>query len=302
MYVASRSQESMDTLTPLPLVSIVMINWNRKEILRHVLTALAQQTYPNYEIVLCDNNSTDGAREMVQLEFPAVNLIQLPDNVGITGYNIAFERSAGEIIVILDNDSFLEDDGIAKIVKKFQADAMLGALGCKVYNYYSGRIHHWHPNVKSDNVPEEGVDAPLFNGCAAAARSSVLKEVGFYADEFFLYENERDLCTRIINAGYSVKYFTDIIGYHMVSEEGRSSERLIYYSTRNLIWYYWKFIPIRTAVLRTVVIMISRTKSAITSGKIRMHLRPVVDALLALPRILKKRTPVRAELLSKILY
>jgi GT2 family glycosyltransferase len=292
----------MGSLTDTPLVSVVMINWNRKEILRHVLTVLARQTYPNYEIVLCDNNSTDGAPDMVRQEFPGVQLIQMPENVGITGYNIAFERSKGEIIVILDNDSFLEDDGITRIVKKFQAYAMLGALGCKVYNYYSGRIHHWHPNVKSESVPAEGVDAPLFNGCAAAARSSVLKDVGFYADEFFLYENERDLCTRIINAGYSVKYFTDIIGYHMVSEEGRSSERLIYYSTRNLIWYYWKFIPFRIAVLRTIIIMGSRTKSAITSGDIRVHLRPVVDALLALPRIIKKRTPVRKELLSKVLY
>ncbi|MDA8415083.1 MAG: glycosyltransferase family 2 protein [Desulfobacteraceae bacterium] len=292
----------MDTTTSLPLVSIVMINWNRKEILRHVLTTLAGQSYPNYEIVLCDNNSSDGAPDMVESEFPDVQLIRSPENVGITGYNIAFERSRGEIIVILDNDSFLEDDGIAAIVKKFQAYPALGALGCKVYNYYSGRIHHWHPWVTSDHVPEEGVDAPLFNGCAAAARSSVLKEVGFYADEFFLYENERDLCTRIISAGYAVKYFTDISGYHMVSEEGRSSNRLIYYSTRNLIWYYWKFIPIRSALLRTAVIAVSSTLSALTSGKVRMHLKPVLDALLALPRIMKKRTPVQAELLAKVLY
>jgi len=292
----------METATSIPLVSIVMINWNRKEILRHVLTTLAGQTYPNYEIVICDNNSTDGAPDMVQSEFPGVKLIRSPENVGISGYNIAFEQSSGEIIVILDNDSFLEDDGIAAIVKKFQTYPELGALGCKVYNFYSGRVHHWHPAVKSDHVPEEGVDAPLFNGCAAAARSSVLKEVGFYTDEFFLYENERELCTRIICAGYDVKYFTDISGYHMVSEEGRSSERLIYYSTRNLIWYYWRFIPIRTALLRTAVITVSHTLSAVTSGKIRMYLKPVVDALLALPGVLKKRTPVKAELLAKVLY
>jgi len=292
----------MGTITRLPPVSVVMINWNRKEILRHVLSTLAGQTYPNYEIVLCDNNSTDGAPDMVESEFPGVKLIRLPENVGITGYNIAFNHCAGEIIVILDNDSFLEDDGIAAIVKKFQTYPKLGALGCKVYNYYSGQVHHWHPKVKTDHVPEEGVDTPLFNGCAAAARRSVLKEVGFYADEFFLYENERDLCTRIISAGYDVKYFTDICGYHMVSEEGRSSERLIYYSTRNLIWYYWKFIPIPMALLRTAVIAVSHTISAITSGKVRVYLKPVLDALLALPTIVKKRTPVPAEFLAKVLY
>ncbi len=189
------------------MVSVVIINWNRKEALKQVLSNLTTQTYRDFEVIVADNASTDGAPEMVQNEFPQVKLIRLGENTGIKGYNIAFEHSSGEFIVILDNDSFLEDDGIVKIVKKFQKYPKLGALGCKVYNYYSGKVHHWHPKVKAENGSEDGFDSPLFNGCAGAARRSVLKEVGFYPEEFFLYENERDLCTRIINAGYDVKYY-----------------------------------------------------------------------------------------------
>jgi len=292
----------MEPVREFPLVSVVMINWNRKEILRHVLTTLVRQTYPNYEVVLCDNHSTDGAPDMVEQEFPFVRLIRLHDNLGITGYNIAFSRSTGDIVVILDNDSFLEDEGIAKIVKKFEAYENLGALGCKVYNYYSGRIHHWHPSARDENGPAEGIHAPLFNGCAAAARSHVLREVGFYPDEFFLYENERDLCTRIINAGYDVRYFTDITGYHMVSEEGRSSERLIYYSRRNLIWYFWKYLPIHTAFWKTSLITASSVWWAIKNRQLRAYMRPVLHAVAGLPHVLRTRTPVKKELLSKILY
>ena len=292
----------MESVNHIPFVSIVMINWNRKEILRHVLTTLARQTYGRYEIVLCDNHSTDGAPDMVEHEFPDVRLFRLDDNIGITGYNIAFEHSTGEIIVILDNDSFLEDDGISKIVNKFQTYPQLGALGCKVYNYYSGRVHHWHPTVREVNLPADGVDSPLFNGCAAAARRLVLDEVGFYPDEFFLYENERDLCTRIINAGYDVKYFTDISGHHMVSEESRSNERLIYYARRNRLWYFWKYMPIHIALWKTGLIMVSSMIAAAKSGKVRMHLRPLIHALSAMPLILKKRTPIKKALVSKVLY
>jgi GT2 family glycosyltransferase len=204
--------------------------------------------------------------------------------------------------VILDNDSFLEDEGIAKIIKKFRNYPGLGALGCKVYNYYSGKVHHWHPKVKDENGSEEGFDSPLFNGCAGAARRSVLNEVGFYPEEFFLYENERDLCTRIINAGYDVKYFTDIEGFHMVSHNERSSERLIFYATRNQIWYFWKYMPISIAVWKTFKIAIFNTFAAVKHMEAKMYFIPIAAALKRLPGILKRRTPIKREYLSKVLY
>jgi len=292
----------MEPMMQTPLVSVVMINWNRREILKQVLNNLSGQTYTQYEIVICDNNSTDGAPDMVEQEFPSVRLIRLNENVGIKGYNIAFDNSQGEIIVILDNDSYLERDGFVKIVKKFQMYPRLGAMGCKVYNYYTNKVHHWHPTVHTDEVPAEGVDAPLFNGCAGAARRSVLQEVGFYPEEYFLYENERDLCTRIINAGYKVKYFTDVIGYHMVADEGRTSERLVFFSTRNLIWYNWKYLPCLTAATRTASILLRNAAAAIRSRAFRMYLKPLVVALVGLPVILKMRRVVKREYLDKILY
>lgn len=294
--------ETLNVLNSTPLISVVIINWNRKEILKQALTNLTRQTYSRYEIIVCDNRSTDGAPEMVEKEFPWIKLIRLDENLGIKGYNIAFENSSGEFIVILDNDSFLENKGIAKITEKFKRYPKLGALGCKVYNYYSGKVHHWHPTVQDENVPEEGVDSPLFNGCAGAARRDVLKEVGFYPEEFFLYENERDLCTRIINAGYDVKYFTDIIGFHMVSDEGRSNERLIFYSTRNLIWYFWKYMPIWIALSKTLGITVSNILSAVRSMKIKTYLKPIIAAIMGLPKILKCRAPIKKEYLSKVLY
>lgn len=285
-----------------PLVSVVIINWNRKDVIKETLLEMKKQTYDNYDIIVVDNNSTDGAPDVIEVDFPEVKLIRLKENVGIKGYNIAFENSKGEIIVILDNDSFLERDGIKKIVEKFKKYPNLGALGCKVYDSNSKKVHHWHPKVRDENGPEEGFESPLFNGCAAAVRRNVLEEVGFYPEEYFLYENERDLCTRIINAGYDVRYYTDIVGYHKVSDVGRSSDRLIYFQTRNLLWYYWKYLPLLLSLRKSVKLMIGNLIYSLITGRFKTYLCPIAHSVMHLPMILKKRMPIRKEVISKVLY
>ncbi|MFA5270821.1 MAG: glycosyltransferase family 2 protein [Candidatus Omnitrophota bacterium] len=294
--------ESVENNNKIPLVSVVMITWNRKDLLRQVLGNLLRQTYRRYEVIIADNASTDGTARMIKEEFPQVVFVQLKENCGIKGYNIALEHAHGEYVMIMDDDSFFEDEGIEKAVKKFQQFFMLGALGCKVYNYYSKEVHYWHPTIREDDFSGQGFDSPLFNGCAAAARMSVLKEVGFYPEEFFLYENERDLCTRIINAGYEVKYFTDISVYHMVLPEQGINKRRVFYATRNLIWYFWKYLPLRTAFGRTAFVVALSVLSGIRKFALITYLKPVGAAFCGLPKILRIRAPIKKKYIKKVLY
>ncbi len=294
--------ETLEQVNGFPLVSVVMINWNRKDILRQTLANFKRQTYPRYEIIIADNASIDGAADMVEKEFPEVKIIRLKQNLGIQGYNIALEKTCGEYIVIVDNDSFLEDEGISKIVGKFQQFPVLGALGCRVYYYYSGEVHHWHPVIRGEDCLGKGFDSPLFNGCAAAVRASVLKKVGFYPEEFFLYENERDLCTRIINAGYLVKYFTDINAYHMVSPDNSRNERLVFYATRNLIWYFWKYMPVHIALQRSLFIIAASIVLGVRRNMLGQYLKAVIAAIIGLPKIIRRRKPIEKKYVAKVLY
>jgi hypothetical protein len=88
----------------------------------------------------------------------------------------------------------------------------------------------------------------------------------------------------------------------MVAEDERTGEKLIYYGKRNRIWYYWKYVPVHIAVWKTAMIITSSLLAAVLTGKVHMHLRPVVHAFSNLPKILKNRTPVEKALLSKVLY
>jgi hypothetical protein len=71
---------------------------------------------------------------------------------------------------------------------------------------------------------------------------------------------------------------------------------------RNLIWYYWKYMPLHVAVIKTLFIAASSTAAAMTTGKVKIHLQPIIHGVVGLPKILKKRAPVEKSLLPKVLY
>jgi len=112
-----------------PLVTVNILSWNRKEDLRESLIELKKTTYPNIELIVVDNASTDGSPEMVEREFPYVKLIKMPKNIGIAGWNIGFEKANGKYIMVLDDDSYPAPDAIELMVEEFEkADEDVGII------------------------------------------------------------------------------------------------------------------------------------------------------------------------------
>lgn len=236
-----------------PLVSIVILCWNRKADVRESLQRIRGQVYPNVEVIVVDNASTDGTQDMIEAEFSEVNLIRMFKNIGIEAYNIGFENARGEYILILDDDSFPKEDAIEKMVQKFQADDQLGVVAFDVRNYF-----HYDDVNKMEEQPEpdtkaEAKDYTLaFNGAGAGVRKDIFKKVGYYPEEFFLYWNEQDTALRILDAGYSIRFFSDVISYHKYSPKNRASWRAPYYYTRNMFWLIWKNYPMDMALKLTL--------------------------------------------------
>ena len=111
-----------------PLVSVVMLCWNRIDDVRESLSRLRLQTYSPIEVIVVDNASTDGTPEMVEQDFAEVRLIRMEENSGVAAYNVGFEEAEGEFIVILDDDSFPAEEAVARMVGKFQANPKLARL------------------------------------------------------------------------------------------------------------------------------------------------------------------------------
>ncbi|MBI4551833.1 MAG: glycosyltransferase family 2 protein [Candidatus Latescibacteria bacterium] len=287
----------------MPRVSLVIATWNRRSDLYRTLVDYQRQTYRDFETIVVDNGSTDGTADMVAQTFPDVQLIRLEQNTGIAGYNTGITHAAGEFIVVSDNDSSLEHDGIRKLVEKFDRFPRVAIIACEVVEGPGGTIYDWYLRaVDRSHPPDDGYPSHLFIGAGAGFRKRVLDEVGLYPEEFFMYMNEVDLATRVLAAGHDVRFCPDIQTYHRHSETGRSRDLNRYYAFRNTIWYYWKYLPVSVAFGRCLIRVPFDVVSGLLLGTSPLALgRALGAAIIGLPRILRSRQPVPSALVRRVL-
>jgi GT2 family glycosyltransferase len=287
----------------LPLISVVIATWNRKDDLKEVLEKYLNNSYKNIEIIVVDNNSTDGTKNMVVSDFKDVKLISLSENTGVKAYNIGIKEAKGDIIYLSDNDAYLEEDGFFKIVNKFQKGSKnLAVVSCEIVYIPQNIIYEWYSRpIDRNNLNPNGYEAHLFIGAGAAIKREVFKKVGYYDESFFLFFNENELSTRIIGAGYDIKYFPDIKVYHKTSSK-RYPNRTRYLTVRNMIWYYWKYFPIHIAFGRTIIrLPFECIISLYHRIRIFEIFKTIYDTFNGLPNIIKNREPIPKKYVKKAL-
>ena len=279
-----------------PLVSIVTICWNRKMDVFESLSRIREIDYPNLEIIVVDNASTDGTPEMIESEFSDVRLIKMFKNTGIEAYNIGFKNARGEYIVILDDDSFPHPQALKRMVEKFEKDPRLGVVAFDVRNFYD------YDEVKNEAFQEIGQTMQetaataenyllAFNGAGAGVRRELLEKAGFYPEEFFLYWNEQDMAFRILDRGYQIKFFADVVSYHKYSPTNRSSWRAPFYYTRNAFWLIWKNYP-WDLMLKYTLTMINYCLYYSLEQHTAIYLKAMFAAFAGIKKLKGKRKPV----------
>lgn len=281
-----------------PLVSIVSLCWNRKNDMYESLKRIREIEYDNLEVIVVDNNSTDGTIEMIEEGFPEVRLIKMYKNLGIEAYNVGFKNARGKYIVIIDDDSFPKKDAISKMVERFENDETLGIVAFDVRNFYKYDDIK-KANNEDKNQVEERDYLMSFNGAGAGIRKDLFEKAGFYPEEFFLYFNEPDVAIKVLDLGYKIKYFSDIVSYHKFSPKNRASWRAPFYYTRNAFWFAWKNYPIKLA-LRTTIKLSYNCFYYSFEQKTNIYLKAMVSAFKDINQIKGKRKPVRPKIAENL--
>jgi hypothetical protein len=203
------------------------------------------------------------------------------------------KRSTGDIVVILDNDVVLGEDWIRQVVAELETDSQLGAMASRVVNFYTKEeIWGFGRFTKNEYFMKEFY-CTTFIGCAAAIKNEILRQIGYYSEEFEIYVNEADLAARLLRAGYRIKYNPAIVAYHKVSPSQRGKGRKLFYSTRNFIWYYWEFYPFPQVLVASAVRIAVGLLEAVRTGLVRLYVRAVREAIAGLPRHISRRTPLK---------
>lgn len=223
----------MTTVNPpdrWPLVSILIVTWNRREVVARSIRSAMEQTYPHTEIVVVDNGSEDGTPDAIASEFPAVRLVRLPKNVGCPpGRNRGFAHCKGEFIYQLDDDGWLAPDAVAAAVRTALADPTIAAVRSLRLEVADGKVFARIPPITDDQV----LYLATFAGGCSMLRARALDEVGAYPDDFFRQAEEDDLAIRLLDRGYCCVLEPRSVMYHEPSPVGRSSRTAMYHVLRN---------------------------------------------------------------------
>ncbi|NOZ05876.1 MAG: glycosyltransferase family 2 protein [Chloroflexi bacterium] len=234
-----------------PLVSVVIPNWNGAHHLVTCLDALGRQTYPNFEVVLVDNGSTDRSVALVQERYPAVRLLVLPENQGFAGaVNAAIRDLAqGEIIALLNNDTEVHPDWLAALQDALTRYPQAGMAASKILLFdRRDTFHSAGDTFGVDGMPvNRGVwqrdvgqfdrEELIFGGCggAVAYRRAMLDEIGLFDRRLGSYCEDVDLNWRAQLAGWQCIYVPKAIVYHKVSATG-GGPLSSYHVGRNVLW------------------------------------------------------------------
>ena len=281
-----------------PLVSVVILTWNRKDDLLETVAELKESTYAPIEIIVVDNGSNDGTQEAINEKFPQVNFVRLEKNVGIAGYNIGMKKARGEYVVLLDSDSFPDESAIERMVKIFESDSKVGAVAFDVHNLIVESRESGVGSQKSLDL-FKCKDVYGYNGAGVGIRKECLEKAGYLFEPYFLYFNEQDHAFRILQAGYKIKFHPEIIAYHKTSTTSRVSSSAPYFYTRNLLWMIWRFYPIRYAFIATVSLFFYASLSTVQQRTF-IYMKAILDAIFGFSMVLSNRFVVDRNIIKNV--
>ena len=292
--------------------TVIIINWNGKHLLTDTLYALQLQTEQYFHTIIVDNGSCDGSVEFIRREFPSIEVIALGWNSGFAyANNVAIKRVQTPYTILLNNDAVPSKNWVGCLIKAIETHPSAGSAASKMLFFDNpnliDRVGDAYTNAGVAKLRGRKEQSNCYNkaewifgACAGAAiyRTSAIKEVGGFDEEFFLINEDVDLSFRLQARGYKCLYVNDAIVFHKASSSiVHDSPISVYYGHRNLEWVYLKNFPFiiiaKTFPLHLVYIVLAFF-FFLLKGHGRTYLRAKKDALAGILKILKKRKTIQS--------
>ncbi|MCG3121832.1 MAG: hypothetical protein GIKADHBN_00203 [Phycisphaerales bacterium] len=226
--------ESVAPRAEVPL-SIVVLSFNRKDVLRSTLGRLVRSPSTRHaEILVVDNGSRDGSDAMVACEFPMVTLLRQPTNSGVAAFNRGVEQAAGDVVLVLDDDAWPDEHSLDKALAWLRSHPRCAAVALHPRHPQTGRSE-W-PFAGRSSAPMRVDSAWPAMGCGNLVRRRDWLAAGGYEPAFFLYRNDVDLAMKLLSMGREVAFCERWIVWHDSPAAARKSARWFNAATRNWLW------------------------------------------------------------------
>lgn len=250
MYESSVKQRKY-----LPLVSIIIVNYNHSDVTCELINSLNKISYTNFEIIVVDNLSQNDDPSIIKLKYPGVHFVESPINYGFAaGNNYGIMAAHGKYVLLLNFDTIVTDNFLEPLVDAMENDSAIGAASPKIRFFhtpdtlqYAGYTSMNPYTLRNFAIGNREIDhgqcdvsgeTEFTHGAAMLVSMDAIKKVGMMSYAFFLYYEEADWCERMKKAGYKMYYVYNSLIYHKESIAiGKLSPLKIYYLNRNRLIY-----------------------------------------------------------------
>ncbi len=237
-------------------VSVIIPNWNGKELLDDCLTSLTKQKFNNYEIILVDNGSTDDSIEYTVKNFPKVKIVKLNKNYGFAkAINEGVKASFSEYVVFLNNDTYVDKNWLKSLVECANKHDEVISVNSRILNFYDrklidgigieineiGQAKSIGWSEKDHNQYSQEIYIFGATGGASLFRKTDFIKVGMFDESFFMYSEEVDFAFRAQFLGYESIYCPQAIVYH---KHKATSKKLPHHVE------YWQFRNMTATIIK----------------------------------------------------
>jgi GT2 family glycosyltransferase len=281
---ASRGVDAPDAVFAGDL-SVVIATYNCADHLTRCLASLADDgATGRYEVIVVDNESTDGTWDVAASKFPWVRAIAMGDNAGFSrACNRGYHAASGRYVLMLNPDTIVPPGALAAAVGEMDRDSGVGMLGVKLVQpdgaldhackrgfptpssalAYFLRLHRLvrrpgrvHGYVAGAVGPDEVCDVDAVNGAFMLVRREAVDEVGLFDEDYWLYMEDLDWCYRFWQAGWRILYWPEVTVQHVKGgSSGASRTWRINKAFHRGMWMFYSkhYAPSRSVAMNSTV-------------------------------------------------
>jgi N-acetylglucosaminyl-diphospho-decaprenol L-rhamnosyltransferase len=289
-----------------PLASIVILSYARPAMLAESLRAALAQTHLAREVVVVDNESPRSPEiAAIVSARSGARLVRTGGNLGFaTGMNIGLREARGELVLLTEDDMILDPDALERFVRAEAATRAPALFSGVIRDRDSGTVwsaggehrlggvfssHESHRGAARVDAPEE-YETGYITGAFVFARTALLRELGGYRDEYFMYWEDVELCLRARRRGVRLVIVRDVGATHFTPSAGGTSALVEYHKVKNMLATYLLHAPVRVLPEGLARYGIVETVNAARRGSgVRIRLRALGWFLRNVPRLLRAR-------------
>lgn len=295
-----------------PLVSVVIVNFNGRHFLKRCLNTLMDTIYPEYEIIIVDNASTDGSLEDIELTFgenPRIKIVKNTKNLGhAEGCNIGARMTNSQYIVFLDSDiEFETKSWLSELVNAMENNSKIGLAQAKIVLAEDKRcldyvcfaidaLGTWAATYgsKEENINKNFEIFAASSGCCIIRRD-VFDQVGGFDADYFIYDDDTDISLRTRLLGYKVMFIPSAVVLHRGGILRGVSGMMLYHSSKNRlitviknyelrnIWWRFSVLTFFTFIVSAVFFAVKKHNEA------RATLKGAINPIRNFSNIWRKR-------------